>query len=70
MSGHAALIDALGGGTAVARALSKQVGREVDREAVYKWKEYGRIPWRWRMPLSMLAKEANVPVPDDFFEAA
>lgn len=65
MSEHAQLIDDLGGGTAVAKALGELVGQPIDREAVYKWKENG-IPWRWRNGLAALARGRGIAIPSDF----
>lgn len=63
---HATLIDQLGGGTKVAIALTDLTGTAVDREVVYKWKVNG-VPWRWRVHVARLAKQAGQPLPDDFF---
>ena len=65
---QADLIDELGGGTKVAAALSQLTGKPVDREAVYKWKEFDNIPLRWRASIVKIAREKDVPVPDNFLE--
>lgn len=64
--GHAELIQALGGGTAVAKRLSEMTGKPVDREIVYKWREFDRIPWRWRGHLIAIAKEQRQRLPPEF----
>lgn len=63
---HSEFIDALGGGTKIAEWLTANAGEHVDREAVYKWKELDRIPWRWRSLLIVMAKDASITVPKDF----
>ena len=65
METHAEVIDALGGGTELAAALSKYLGKEIDRESVYKWKTNG-IPWKYRTPIAVLADRKGVEVPKDF----
>ena len=65
MGTHAALIDALGGGTKVAAALSALTGEEIDRESVYKWKVNG-IPWKYRTSFAVLADRKDVEIPKDF----
>ena len=67
---QATLITALGGGTEVATWLTKATGEDVDREAVYKWRERGLIPWRWRPYLAMLAAEKKVSLPVGFLPAS
>lgn len=64
---HSELIDQLGGGTAVAKAL-KDVpgGGEVDREAVYKWAKLNHIPWKWRPALMAVARAQGKALPEDF----
>lgn len=70
MHAHAPLIDALGGGTKIAEALTDLTGDPVDRDRVYKWKTIG-IPWRWRGPVKQLAEKTGIPLPDGFlFEGA
>ena len=53
------LIDRLGGGTRLAQLLAEKTGQPIDREAIYKWKERGVIPWRWRSAVSSLAVESE-----------
>ena len=62
-----ALIDELNGGTAVARALNEILPsdeRRVDREAVYKWKEANRAPYRIRPYLAQIALDAGKQLPE------
>lgn len=68
MSTHADLIDALGGGTKLATALSRATGETFDREQVYKWKRNG-VPWRWRAHVRRLAEAMGESVPADFLDA-
>lgn len=59
-------IDALGGGTAVADELNKMLSasdRQVDREAVYKWKEANNIPHYRRLVMASLGANKNLPLP-------
>jgi len=69
VSEHATLIDALGGGTKLAKALGEMAGESLDREAVYKWKTAG-VPWKWRFQVAALAKEAGKPLPEGFLPEA
>ena len=61
----AKLIDALGGGSGLATALTER-GAPTDREAVYKWKERDFIPWKWRTHVAALAEERKISIPEDF----
>ncbi|NLG06052.1 MAG: hypothetical protein GX567_19825 [Clostridia bacterium] len=65
MKTHRELIEALGGGTAVASELSRMSGEAVDREAVYKWAVNG-IAWKWRPYLKALADRKGVGTPPNF----
>jgi hypothetical protein len=64
---HATLIDQLGGGSAIVRALWGDGIEDADRrrEAVYKWKRNG-IPWRWRASIQKLAQKKRIPLPASF----
>ena len=59
MSEHAALIDALGGPTAVGHLLG------VKQNRVSNWKGRG-VPWRWRPALAARAAELGVDLPEGF----
>lgn len=61
---HRSFIEALGNGTVIASWVSKESGRKVDREAVYKWSTNG-IPYRWRPLLLKMARLKNVKPPKD-----
>lgn len=61
----AEFIEALGGHTAVAEALTAQTGREFDPRAVHKWKRNG-VPYRWRPLVERLARAKRVPLPKGF----
>lgn len=63
---HAELIKALGGGDTVAKAISELAGEDLDREAVYKWRELNSIPWRWRPYVVKLARKKGEKLPKDF----
>ena len=63
---HSEFIAELGGGTEIAKRLSIITGTEVDREAVYKWRENNHVPWRWRHYLVAIAKKKRVKPPDGF----
>lgn len=63
---HAELIKKLGGGDKVAKRLSELAGEEINREAVYKWRELDHIPWRWRPYVVSLAREKGARLPKDF----
>lgn len=65
MKEHARLVDALGGGTKIARWLTEQSGELVDCEAVYKWKRNG-VAWRWRPLLAQLARQRGIALPPQF----
>lgn len=56
MLSHAKVIEDLGGGTTVAKALSADLGQPVDRESVYKWRERGVIPPRYWPAFERLAR--------------
>ena len=61
----AKLIDALGGGSGLATALTER-GAPLDRETIYKWKERDFIPWKWRAHVAALAEEHEISLPEDF----
>lgn len=67
---HSEFIKALGGGTAVAARLSELTGKDVDREAVYKWNEFNNVPWRWRHHVARIAREKEIALPDGFLPGA
>lgn len=67
---QATLITALGGGTEVATSLTKATGVPVNREAVYKWRERGFIPWRWRPYVVALAEKKQIAIPEGFLPTA
>lgn len=70
MHEHATLVDQLGGGTVVAKAVWGEEGdTDKRREAVYKWKQNG-IPWRWRGIIARLAEANNIALPSDFLMPA
>lgn len=69
MNTHTSLIEQLGGGTEVARALTALTGEDVDREAVYQWRIRNRVPWKWQPPLSILARSKNIELPSGFLVA-
>ena len=62
---HAALIDKLGDGNAVAALLFEKSGKKISRDAVYKWKANG-IPWRWQPFFAKICKDRGWRVPKDF----
>ncbi len=64
----ASVIEALGGATVLAAALVEN-GYEVDREAIYKWKERDFIPWKWRGRVAAIASRSNVSLPDCFVDS-
>jgi hypothetical protein len=53
------LIKALGGTTAVARALGEKPG------VVNNWNERG-IPWKWRPAVAELARKNKIELPEGF----
>lgn len=58
-----AIIDKLGGPTAVSSALGYSV------DAVKKWGQKGRpIPWRWRTKVMALAVKHSIRLPSNFAE--
>lgn len=62
---HADLIDKLGGAAQLAADLGIS-----SQPRVSNWKRRG-IPWRFRVRVAALAKQRDVPVPNDFLiEAA
>lgn len=63
---HAEFITLLGGGTKVAALLAEETGEKIDREAVYKWRELNRVPFRWRPHLVVIARRVGVKLPQDF----
>lgn len=62
---HTTLIERLGGGAVLAERLTK-AGYEVDREAIYKWREYNHVPWKWRSVIASVAGKDGVPLPKNF----
>ena len=64
----ASVIEALGGATVLGAALAEN-GYEVDREAIYKWKERDFIPWKWRSRVAAVALKSNVSLPDCFVDS-
>ncbi len=67
---HRVILEKLGGGTVVAGLLSTLSGTDVDREAVYKWREKNSIPHRWRPFIAQLAADKRIRLPKDFLTAA
>lgn len=64
---HSALIEALGGGTQVAKLLEDVPGGgKIDREAVYKWAERDFIPWKWRPAVMAVARAHGKAIPEGF----
>lgn len=63
------LIDALGGPTAVAEVVSKRIGLAEEEslcsQAVSMWRKRG-IPYRYRAPLAIEARERSIDVPAGF----
>lgn len=57
------LIDALGGNTALAKALN------LTPNAVSNWRNRG-IPWKLRPQIARMANEKAVPLPADFWGEA
>jgi hypothetical protein len=57
------LIDALGGNTALAKALN------LTPNAVSNWRNRG-IPWKLRPQIARMANEKAVPLPSDFWGEA
>lgn len=64
---HVVLIDELGGPTIVAALVSASIGLspELKPQAVSMWRRRG-IPYRYRAPLAILAREKCVNVPPGF----
>lgn len=62
---HATLIERLGGGAILAERLRK-AGIKVDREAIYKWREYNHIPWKWRSVIASAAEKDGITIPRNF----
>lgn len=62
-SGHSALIDNLGGTSAVARALG------VADQTVSSWRERG-VSWRYRPTLATMARRRKIALPADFLDPA
>lgn len=64
---HIALIDSLGGPTAVAEAVSRRLGiaPPLTPQSVSMWKVRG-IPWRYRAMLAIMAREDEVSCPPGF----
>ena len=50
------VVECLGGGTAVAMALSRMTGSRIDRERVYQWAKRDTIPWPWREPIHKMLR--------------
>ena len=65
---HKELIDAMGGPTSVAYIISARIGKEppLKPQTVSMWRLRG-IPYRYRGPLAVEARERNIPTPSDFF---
>ena len=63
---HAQFIEALGGPTVVAKAVSYHLGKGFTVQMVSNWKKRG-IPFRYRGVLTVLAQEKGVDTPEDFF---
>lgn len=61
----AEIIEALGGGTKLSKALS-DIGADVDREAIYAWVIRDFIPWQWRIYVATVADAQKVSLPDGF----
>jgi hypothetical protein len=59
------LLSALGPASALARRLSSLAGEPLDREAIYKWKERGRIAHAWRPWVLLVATQDGVAVSRD-----
>lgn len=59
MHPHAALIDALGGATALAR----EIGQPAN--VTGNWRKRG-VSWRWRPAVAKIAEEKGVALPDGF----
>ena len=62
---HKQLIEKLGGGAILAKRL-KTAGIEVDAEAIYKWREFNRVPLKWRSVIASVARIDGIPLPKDF----
>ena len=62
---HKELIEKLGGGAILAKRL-KTAGVEIDPEAIYKWREFNRVPLKWRSVIASVARADGVPLPKDF----
>lgn len=65
---QAELIDALGGPTAVAKMVSHRIGMAespLRPQAASMWKKRG-IPYRYRAPLAIEARERGIAVPPGF----
>lgn len=63
---HATLVDQLGGGTAIAKALWGELGEtNYRREGVYKWKLNG-VPWKYRQFVADLARKKRIVLPPNF----
>lgn len=59
------IIDALGGATTVAEAISRQTGNVITRAAVSNWRRRG-ISWRYRAALAAIAEDNGIVVPAAF----
>ena len=62
---HAGLINALGGGRELSRRL-KEHGHKVGEEAIYKWREFNRVPYKWRPVIATLARRRRIELPKNF----
>lgn len=62
---HAKLIEDLGGAAAVARAVVARIGGKLSPQAVSNWKTRG-IPFRYRAPLAIEARERGIGAPANF----
>lgn len=64
---HAELIQALGGPTAVARALTEMTGETVNRVQVAQWRNRG-VAWKYRPTVVQLAgrRRKKRLIPPDF----